>query len=149
VIEPFASPILQLTARLLSPVIQVFGIYVVFHGHYSPGGGFQGGVILGASVLLTRMCLGEEQSQVQFPARWAIVLCALGVLMFAATGLFAVLAGEMFLDYRAFAFFGVDESAVRYFAILWVEIVIAIAVMGAIIAIYDNLVETPEHDGPR
>jgi multicomponent Na+:H+ antiporter subunit B len=40
-----------LGAALVGPVL-VFGIYVVSHGHLTPGGGFQGGVILAAALLL-------------------------------------------------------------------------------------------------
>jgi multicomponent Na+:H+ antiporter subunit B len=39
--------------RILIPFIQLFGLYVIAHGHHSPGGGFQGGVILGASIIST------------------------------------------------------------------------------------------------
>jgi multicomponent Na+:H+ antiporter subunit B len=40
-----------LGAALVGPVL-VFGVYVVAHGHLTPGGGFQGGVILAAALLL-------------------------------------------------------------------------------------------------
>ncbi|MCK4691085.1 MAG: MnhB domain-containing protein [Desulfuromonadales bacterium] len=40
------SLIIQTAVRILVPFIQLFGLYVIVHGHYSPGGGFQGGVIL-------------------------------------------------------------------------------------------------------
>ena len=37
------SLIIRVAARFMTPFIQVFGLYVIAHGHYSPGGGFQGG----------------------------------------------------------------------------------------------------------
>ena len=40
------------TVRLIVPVIQIFAFYVLAHGHVSPGGGFQGGVMMGASFIL-------------------------------------------------------------------------------------------------
>jgi multicomponent Na+:H+ antiporter subunit B len=40
------------TVRLIVPVIQIFALYVLAHGHVSPGGGFQGGVAMGASFIL-------------------------------------------------------------------------------------------------
>ena len=43
------------TVRLLVPVIQLFAFYVLAHGHVSPGGGFQGGVIMGASFILVAL----------------------------------------------------------------------------------------------
>ena len=44
---PGEDLIIKTAVRLLVPFAQLFGLYVVVHGHYSPGGGFQGGVILG------------------------------------------------------------------------------------------------------
>ncbi|HMS17523.1 MAG TPA: MnhB domain-containing protein, partial [Planctomycetota bacterium] len=49
------NPIILYGARLVSPYIMLFGLYVIAHGHYSPGGGFQGGALLAASVLLVRL----------------------------------------------------------------------------------------------
>jgi len=44
--------ILREIGRIVIPFIQVFGIYVIFNGHLSPGGGFSGGTILGVSLIL-------------------------------------------------------------------------------------------------
>ena len=44
--------ILQSASKVLFPVILLFGIYVMVYGHLSPGGGFQGGVIIASGVLL-------------------------------------------------------------------------------------------------
>ena len=44
--------IVRTVCRLMLPFIQLFGLYVIAHGHHSPGGGFQGGVILGSSLIL-------------------------------------------------------------------------------------------------
>ncbi len=43
---------LQTASTLLFPLILLFGIYVMVYGHLSPGGGFQGGVIIASGVLL-------------------------------------------------------------------------------------------------
>ena len=44
--------IIESLARFLTPFIQAFALYVLFLGHYSPGGGFQGGVLMAASFIL-------------------------------------------------------------------------------------------------
>jgi len=44
--------ILQSASKLLFPIILLFGIYVMIYGHLSPGGGFQGGVIIASGILL-------------------------------------------------------------------------------------------------
>lgn len=50
--EPKNDPILQTVAKVLCPVIFVFGIYIILNGQLSPGGGFSGGAILGAGMIL-------------------------------------------------------------------------------------------------
>jgi len=49
------SEILQSGAGFLAPLIMLFGVYVFTHGHLSPGGGFQGGVLIASGVLLMVM----------------------------------------------------------------------------------------------
>lgn len=46
------SEILSSGARILIPLVLVFGVYIFLHGHLSPGGGFQGGVLIAAAALL-------------------------------------------------------------------------------------------------
>jgi multicomponent Na+:H+ antiporter subunit B len=53
------SEILQIGARVLTPMIIVFGIYIFAHGHLTPGGGFQGGVVIASGLLL--IFLAETQ----------------------------------------------------------------------------------------
>ena len=50
--EPHRDTILQMASHLLVPVIVGFGVYVVLNGHLSPGGGFSGGAIIGAGLIL-------------------------------------------------------------------------------------------------
>jgi len=50
--EPHKDTILQRMADVLVPVILLFGIYILFNGHLSPGGGFSGGAIMGAGLIL-------------------------------------------------------------------------------------------------
>jgi multicomponent Na+:H+ antiporter subunit B len=47
------SEILQTGSKLLLPVIILFGVYIFTHGHLTPGGGFQGGVVIASAFLLT------------------------------------------------------------------------------------------------
>ncbi|MBO5856852.1 MAG: hypothetical protein J6Q87_01235 [Clostridia bacterium] len=48
--------------KFIIPIIFVFGVYILFNGHLSPGGGFSGGAILGAALILFAMAFGEEQA---------------------------------------------------------------------------------------
>ncbi len=55
--------ILEKAAKFLVPVILVFGIYVVLNGHLSPGGGFSGGAIMGAGLILFANAYGFERME--------------------------------------------------------------------------------------
>jgi len=47
--EPDAGFILRTAASLLFPFLIILGVYIILHGHLTPGGGFQGGAILAAA----------------------------------------------------------------------------------------------------
>lgn len=57
-LEPAGDPILKSGAGYLLPLILVFGIYILLNGHLSPGGGFSGGAILGAGLILYLLAFG-------------------------------------------------------------------------------------------
>ncbi|MGF7056606.1 MnhB domain-containing protein [Brassicibacter mesophilus] len=57
------NTILKEISKMMIPIIQVFGIYVIFFGHLSPGGGFAGGTIIGVSFILYRIAFGKKQAK--------------------------------------------------------------------------------------
>lgn len=63
VFEPKNDVILQKVAGFLVPIIIIFGIYVVLNGHLSPGGGFSGGAIIGAGLILYLNAFGFEKTE--------------------------------------------------------------------------------------
>lgn len=91
--------VLRTTAKLLMPFMMVFGLYVIFHGEAGPGGGFQGGVILAAAFILYALVNGIDKLETIVPERLTDILAALGVLIYAGTGVYTMLAGGAFLDY--------------------------------------------------
>ena len=63
-VEAEAAPddiIFRCAAKLLMPITLLFGIYVVLNGHLSAGGGFSGGAILGAALILYVRACGSEK----------------------------------------------------------------------------------------
>ncbi|RJX34889.1 MAG: sodium:proton antiporter [Desulfarculus sp.] len=134
------DPIVELASRLLIPLIQIFALYVVAHGHYSPGGGFQGGVILGASLILLAISQDLRAAQARLGERSNALLSAMGVLIYVGVGAVALGLGGNFLDYGALAgLMGVDPVHARSLGILFVEIGVAIAVMATMFFIYRNV----------
>ena len=59
--EPKDDTILQRITFLLFPIIVIYGIYVILNGHISPGGGFSGGAIIGAGLILYANAFGFEK----------------------------------------------------------------------------------------
>ncbi len=138
------NPITTLISSIVAPFILLFGMYIIVHGHYSPGGGFQGGTMLAASVILLRLVLGSEIGQLQFNSTWGTPFGSLGVLIYFGTGLAAVFFGGTFLNYH-FLPVAQEASMKRSFGILFVEIGVGLAVMAILIAIYDDLLgEEPD-----
>ena len=133
------SPIVVLISRLVAPLIQVFGLYTILHGHYGPGGGFQGGAMLAASVLLVRLCIRSEADQMLFKHTMGTPVGILGAMVFVGMGMMTLLGGGYFLDYGALAFDDLSPASLRSTGILIIEVGIGIAVMSTLIAIFDDL----------
>ncbi|MEA3230805.1 MAG: Na(+)/H(+) antiporter subunit B [Thermodesulfobacteriota bacterium] len=139
--------IVKTTCRLIVPFIQIFGLYVIAHGHHSPGGGFQGGVILGAAMILFAVAFNLRSAIRRMSERLTVMLSALGVFIYAGTGALCVLLGLNYLDYSALAgVIGVDPVTARSHGILIVEIGVGIAVMAVMVTLYYNLASAGKHD---
>ena len=128
------SIIITTLTRLLTPFIQLFGLYVIIHGHSSPGGGFQGGVILGAGFILLAISFGIDEASQRFPEKLVAVLNSGGVFVFGGVGLLCVILGANFLDYGILP---VVEP--RSLGMLVVEIGIGVTVMAVMISIFRDL----------
>jgi multicomponent Na+:H+ antiporter subunit B len=141
--------VIQITSRILVPFIQLFALYVVAHGHYSPGGGFQGGVIFGAAIILFAVSNTLRRAIHRISERRSAVLCAIGVLIYAGIGAFCLPAGGNFLDYGVLGgLIGVDPVTARSHGILAVEIGVGLAVTMVMIWIYYNLSSAgKQHEG--
>ena len=139
-ITRYQNVIVQVVCTALVPFIQLFGIYVIVHGHYGPGGGFQGGVLLAVSIVLLRLYAGKEVSYQIFPPKLALVVGTVGMLVFMLAGLAPMLTGGMFLDYGHLPIPGVSGAALRSLGILIVEVGIGLAVFGTLVLIFDSLV---------
>jgi len=138
--------IVRTTCRLVIPFIQIFALYVIAHGHYSPGGGFQGGVIMGASMVLLAIAFDLRSAIRRLGERMAMFLCVLGVIIYAGTGTLCMLFDKNYLDYSALALFGLDPVSVRSHGILVVEIGVGIVVMAVMIILYYSLASSGKLD---
>jgi len=139
--------VIRTTCRLILPFIQLFALYVIAHGHHSPGGGFQGGVILGACLVLFAIGFNLRSAIRQMGEKFLAFLAALGVFIYAATGALSLFFNANFLDYSALApLLGTDPVSARSLGILIVEIGVGMAVMAVMIMLYYTLSSAGRHD---
>lgn len=139
-IERHDSVVVTTFVRGLVPVAQLFGLYVLVHGHSSPGGGFQAGVILGATYILVALALGREALDRRVEERRCAALAAAGVLLYLATGVLGMLGGSTFLDYGVLPLLGPPVRA-RYFGILLIETGVMVAVAATLVLIFCRLAD--------
>ena len=78
--------ILRVVAKLLMPYILLFALYVQFHGDFGPGGGFQAGVIIAATMLFYGLIYGLPAVQKVMPEPLVESMMAVGVLVYGGVG---------------------------------------------------------------
>ena len=139
--------VIRTTCRMVIPFIQIFALYVIAHGHHSPGGGFQGGVILGASFILFALGFNLRLAIRQMGEKITAVMCALGIFIYAGTGILCMFFKSSFMDYSALsALFGTGPVTARSLGILIVEIGVGISVMAVMVVLYYNLSSAGKYD---
>jgi len=125
------SPIIMTTVRVVTPFVFTFGLFVMFHGANSPGGGFQGGVIVGTVVLLLGLAFGIETTREWLGPPPPVVVVGLGVLVFVGIGTGSVLLGGGFLEYEAY---GINHAS--KYGIELVELAIGAVVAGIVTGMF-------------
>jgi multicomponent Na+:H+ antiporter subunit B len=139
--------IIQTVCRLLIPPIQLFALYVIAHGHYSPGGGFQGGCILAASFILLVIAYDIKGAKKRMAEKLNTVLSSIGVMIYAGIGLLCLLLGANYLDYGILSrVLPVDPVRARALGTLGIEIGVGITVMAVMVSIFLNLATGGEHE---
>ncbi|MEH6823061.1 MAG: DUF4040 domain-containing protein [Motiliproteus sp.] len=125
--------VLHVIVKVLIPFILLFGTYVLFHGDYGAGGGFQAGVIVATGLVLYDLVFGDGDAQWVVPPAWLGRLAALGVLLYGGVGLVSLLRGKALLDYSALA-----EEPLRgqHLGILLVELGVGICVFAVVLMIF-------------
>jgi multicomponent Na+:H+ antiporter subunit B len=125
--------VLRVVAKLLIPMIMLFGLYVQFHGDYGPGGGFQAGVIFAAAIILYAIVFGLESARRVVRPAILRVLVPLGVLIYGGVGVANILLGGNYLDYSVLAH---DSAHGQHVGILLVELGVGITVSSVMILIF-------------
>ena len=129
------STIIMTTVRVVVPFVFTFGLFVMFHGAESAGGGFQGGVLVAAAVLLLAFAFGIESTRAWLEGPLTRAVIAGGAAAFAFIGLGAVALDGAFLEYVAY---GYGATGTKY-GIELVELGIGAVVSGVLVGLFFSL----------
>lgn len=133
--------VIEVIASLMIPIIQLFALYVIFHGALGAGGGFQGGVILASSFVLYIIAFGITGARKRLPESWNTGLQSLGVYIYAGIGLVCILLSlglVQYLNYWALPL-PVAYEMRRAMGMDFVEIGIGITVMATMTSLFFDL----------
>jgi len=128
------------------PFIQLYSLYVLVHGHSSPGGGFQGGCIMAASFILLAVAFSINEVKRRFRENIHLIFCSLGVFIYTGTGAIALFFSGNFLDYSTLTHI-VPATPVmaRYYGMALIELGVQISVMAVMVSIFFDLVTKGDH----
>ena len=133
------SPALLATSRLLIGPVLVLGVYVATHGQLTPGGGFQGGVILASAVILVFVAGGRVAMAPIRPSAPAELLEAAGAGGYVALGVGGLIAGGRFLV--NFLPLGSVGSLLSSGTIASLSTIVGLEVAGAITVIVSEFID--------
>jgi len=122
-----SSLVVRFIVRVMAPFIAVFGIYVILHGHVTPGGGFQGGTMIGALVIALTLVLEDTRSAALLPRRPARLLQVAAPLTFFGVGVIGLVLWGEYLYYPR------DPSSLWITELLLLVIEAGIGLGGAIV----------------
>ncbi len=123
----------RVVGQLLIPFIVLFGLYLQFHGDFSPGGGFQAGAIIAVGIVLHSLLEGESAGRAIVPPRVLVGLMIGGALLFGLVGVAGMVLGGNFFDYSVL---GADPVGSQQLGIHLVEVGVGITVSGTLVAAF-------------
>jgi multicomponent Na+:H+ antiporter subunit B len=91
--------IVKTITRLTVGLILLYGIYILSHGHISPGGGFAGGVIVALSFIHIMLAFGKDMALGRLSKAAASFFESLGAIMFLTIAILGFTGGYFFLNF--------------------------------------------------
>ncbi len=96
--EPGMSLIVKRITKITASLIFLFGVYIVLHGHLTPGGGFAGGVIIALSFIHLVLAFGKEIVLKKMSESLISIVESTAGLLFLGIALLGFLGGYFFLN---------------------------------------------------
>ncbi|MBE0477918.1 hypothetical protein IBX65_02205 [Candidatus Aerophobetes bacterium] len=130
--------IVKTIAKFVVPPVIIFGIYMILHGHLTPGGGFPGGVIVACTFILLVLAFGKEVAFQKLKISTASVIESAGALVFLSVALIGMAVGGWF--FFNFLPVGFPLKIISAGSIPFSNIGIGLKVMGGVFAVFLTLI---------
>ncbi len=130
--------VIRTICRITIPFIQLFALYVIYHGSSSAGGGFQGGVIFASGFILFGIAYGIVDARERIRERVITILSSSGLYIYAGIGLLCLIFGGNYLAYGAIPL-SLETAEVHKMMIELVEMGIGLTVMAIMTSIFYDI----------
>ncbi|QKX02475.1 Na(+)/H(+) antiporter subunit B [Wolbachia endosymbiont of Dirofilaria (Dirofilaria) immitis] len=137
------DPVLNTVTFLTVPFIVLFALYIQFHGDYTPGGGFQAGIITASGIILYSMVFGISTALKAIPYSVIKSTNILGILIYGGTGIVPILLGQNFLSYNILL---TNKVAGQKLGIFLAELGVAFTVCSSMLTIYISFARKKNND---
>ncbi len=142
------STLAKRSVAALVPFIFLVGFYIVVHGHVSPGGGFQGGVVWGSLLILLGIVYGSSHAERIVPAESRTVMECLGAIAFLGLACLGLFAGTFFFaNLEAGYPRGTPGTVVSAGVIPFLSLAVGIKIGAGLAAIFYSMVNGDAEDG--
>jgi multicomponent Na+:H+ antiporter subunit B len=123
--EAKSDLILSTCGKLIIPFVLVFGVCILFNGHISPGGGFSGGSVLGASVILFAVTYGSKATSRFFTKTVFNIIRISGLMIYA-------------IMFGVYIYQGANgiESDLAHYIVLVIDLAVGLVVMSTMYGFY-------------
>ncbi|MFB6304993.1 MAG: MnhB domain-containing protein [Haloferacaceae archaeon] len=130
--QPYVeSTIIMTTVRVIAPFVLTLGLFVMFHGTSSAGGGFQGGVIAATTVVMLGFAFGIESVADRLRGDHLTVLVLAGIGTFLAVGLGPYALGGTLLEFGLYPVHHASKYSIEL-----IELGIGVVVAGTITGLF-------------
>ena len=92
------SPIVRTIVAILFPLTFIFALYVIMHGHVTPGGGFQGGAVGASAVVMLIVAFGAKKLHGKISEEGISSFESIGAIIFVLTAILGLFAAATFLS---------------------------------------------------
>ncbi len=92
------SKIVKTIANISFPLITIYGLYVIAHGHLTPGGGFQGGAIVASALALLMVAYGSAWTMKKVKESNLSIFESIGALSFIGLAFLGLIFGSVFFS---------------------------------------------------